>query len=329
MKRTVMILMALCIAVAVFAGGQQEGAKAASGYPVRPIEVLVPSNPGSTSDMAVRMMQPFLEKHLGVPVVVVNLPGSNGTIWMLRVKDAAPDGYTWGVWTLGNIAAESVMGQLVGKYDASKDVVYAGLTYIAPNAVISSAKQPWNNLGDLAAAARANPGKITWARKGPVGNNADHIREFMNSFPGAEFTIIEGSFAADARSSLMGGHIDIMTDFVSSSMDLLKEGYIKILGVGGSERLAVLPDVATYGEQGYEFTNANSEWGWMAPVATPKEIVDIFSAALEKAANEPEYKKAVEATFNPWIWKDGPETYQTLLGYFDFYRKLVAQQAGK
>lgn len=329
MKRTVVILLVLSIAVAAFAGGQQEGTKAASGYPVRPIEVLVPSNPGSTSDLAVRMMQPFLEKHLGVPIVVVNLPGSNGTIWMLRVKDAPTDGYTWGMWTLGNIAAESVMGQLVGRYDASKDVVYAGLTYIAPNAVISSAKQPWNNLGDLAAAARANPGTITWARKGPVGNNADHIREFENSFPGAEFNIVEGSFAADARSALMGGHIDIMTDFVSSSMDLVEEGYVKILGVGGEQRVAVLPDVATYGEQGYKFTNANSEWAWMAPVNTPKEIVDIFSAALEKAANEPEYKKAVEATFNPWIWKNGADTYETLMGYFDYYRQLVALQQGK
>jgi tripartite-type tricarboxylate transporter receptor subunit TctC len=320
MKRYFVILLALLIAAAAFANG---GAQGASGYPNRPIECISMGGPGSSTDLSLRLIAPELEKHLGVPIVVVNRPGSGDKAAAVsQLKNGKADGYTWDYWSLEVISSQTTIGEMKVIADAATDFTYSGSHWYAPFVVVVAKDKPWDNIEELAAAIKANPGTITWGRNGMSGADADFIR-YMEQYSGGKVNPIDGMDAQKAWAAVIGGHLDVFVDYPSTSIQYYNEGAVKLVGIGSPERVAELPNVPTFKEQGFDIPIQSDDWGFWTNARTDKAIVEIFREALRKAANEDSFKEKVKQNGASWRFLDADQVTKNVLSYCEFYKNSV------
>jgi tripartite-type tricarboxylate transporter receptor subunit TctC len=327
MKRYIAVLLAVCIAATAFAGGTTErvpaqGTKTSSGWPNRPIEITLPANPGTGTDTSCRLITPLLEKYLGVPVVILNEGAAMGEISLNRVaKLAKPDGYTWGYWNIVGVAQRCVTGNLKGKIDPLTDYVYAGGNYLDQNVMITRKGGPFKTVDDIVNAAKANPGKISFGRNGPRSTDTLYVT-YLEQQLGVKLNPIDGLDGPEATTAIMGGHLDIVTDNVSSSLQMYLDGAIEIVGVGGDERAPQMPDVPTFKEQGYDFSITISERHFYCPAEVDKEIVDFFRDALKKATADPEYiERCKQVNLRAW-YTDADSSVRNMKRYLAAFESM-------
>ena len=319
MKRYFVVLLTLCIAATIFAGGgSQSSGSGTSGYPNRPIEILVPVEAGTGTDLTLRAISPTMEKYLGVPILVINEPAANGEVATIRLaKNVRPDGYTWSFWNLPGLAMRCAVGNLKGIVDPVTDFVYGGGTYIDPNVIITQKNGPYKTLDDLVNAAKARPRTISWGRQGPISNDGMYIK-FLEGY-GATFNPIDGS---NEIVSIMGGHLDVLSDNVSSSLQAYLDGAFEIIGVGSDQRVPEMPNVATFKEQGYDFPIQSSERHFWGPAGMDKAVADIFRAAVKNAVADPEYiERCKQLNLNPWH-ADADVSLRNVQRYVETWKSL-------
>ena len=251
-------------------------------YPTKPVELVIPWPAGGRTDIGTRMIAPFLEKYMGVPVVVINKVGGGGIIGMIYLRDAKPDGYTI---TSG--------GQALSYFQYQKpeglslwDCTWIARTYWTPMVVAVNIKSPFKNLKELMEYAKANPGKLRHGNTGTGSTTHIASEKFSKKFK-IKFTQVPYKGEGDTVKGIGTGEVDLAFGLYAAFRPLVEDGQLKILGVADGKRDSHYPQISTFREQGFD----HIEPAWEAihsPKGLPKNVYDKLSEGCKKALIDPE-----------------------------------------
>ena len=243
---------------------------AQSGYPNRPLRMVVPSSAGGGSDMAARIVAPRLSERLGQPVVIENRPGAGSVIGTDAVAKAAPDGYTV-LMAISTLATNPVMYRKM-PYDTLRD--FAPVTQVAalPNILIVHPSMPVKSAREFVAFIRARQGQINFGSSG-TGTNPHLAMALFRSLLKLDMTHVPYKGSAPAIIDIIAGHFPVMMTTIITGVPHVRSGRVRGLGVTGARRSNAAPDLPTIAESvlpGYE---AVQWYGVVAPGKTPPEVI--------------------------------------------------------
>ena len=281
-------LASVLLAVAALAAAP---ASAQDAYPTRPVKVIVPYGPGGATDIIARIVGQHLTESLGQSFLVENRPGANGNIALEAAAKAAPDGYTL---LVGNVSTNAINENAFAgtlKIKPSRDL--AGITKLVeiPHTVVATASLPANNIAELIALCKKEPGKLNFASVG-VGSYPHLDMERFERAAGIQLTHVpyKGG-AGQAIPALISGEVQVAFFNLASLLPHIKSGRLKPLAAETAQRLPELPDLPTMAEQGYPGIGTNAWQGMFAPAATPKPIVQKLYSSVAAILNKPEMKE--------------------------------------
>jgi len=265
---------------------------AADDYPNRPIHLIIPFPPGGSNDVVGRVFAAALAEHLGGrQLVVENRSGAGGVLGTEIAANATPDGYTLLVISLAH-AVNPWLYKL--KYDPIKAFVPIGIMASGTNVLAVNPSLGVKSVQELLALAKAKPGELNYASAG-VGS-FQHLGAELFKLA-AKVNIVHVPFrgGGPAMLDVIAGNTKIMFSSLVQTTPYVRNGQLLALGTGGAKRSPVLPDVPTIAEAGVPGYEATNWWGIIAPVGTPKEIVDKVHAALTAAQDSPETQRRLES----------------------------------
>jgi tripartite-type tricarboxylate transporter receptor subunit TctC len=262
-------------------------------YPDHPIKVIVPFAPGGGTDLVARTLGVTMAEELRQAIVIENKPGGSTIIGTDALAKSPADGYTLVVATLAHAVNPSLKAKL--PYSQDKDFAPVILVGVSPNVVVVSADSPYKTFADFLAAAKANPGKLSYASQGG-GTSAHLAGELFNSIAGTKLTHVPYKGAGPALTDVIGGQVDVMFATASAVGSLVDAGKLRALAVTTTTRsptaqLAKLPTVAESGVPGY---SAGSWYGYFAPAGTPPDVINKLNASIKKSAQSTAFKNRVE-----------------------------------
>jgi tripartite-type tricarboxylate transporter receptor subunit TctC len=263
----------------------------AQGYPGKPVRLVVPFTPGGSTDIVARLITQKLHEYWGQQFVVDNRPGAGGAIGAETAARAAPDGYTIMLTNPGP-ALHNVLLRKKPTYALADfaPIAYVGYT---PNIVVANPRFPAGSLKELIAFARANPGRINWASPG-TGSNPHVALEMLKLATGIDVVHVPFKGAAQAFTDLVAGQVDAQyTSFISSEAHI-KSGRLKVLGVSGTKRLAVLPEIPTFREQGVAGADSTLWIGFVTATKTPRALIDTLNGGVNRALQTPDVRGRLE-----------------------------------
>ena len=278
-------LTLVCAAAALAACAGSAFAQA--GWPVKPVRLIIPVAAGGNQDLIARNVMQRVSELLGQPVLVENRPGVSGVVGAEFVARAAPDGYTWLSISNTFVTVPSVLPAV--PYDPVKDFVAAGVIATIPQVLVVNPALPARTVKDLIALARARPGALNVAMSGS-GSTGHMAAVAFARAAGIDITYVPYKGNAPALVDLMGGHVSVMFDQVSTSIPLIRTGKLRALGVTSARRSALLPDVPTVAESGIPGYEASTFNAVLAPAATQRDIVSRMHALLGQAVKAPELR---------------------------------------
>jgi tripartite-type tricarboxylate transporter receptor subunit TctC len=277
-------LAVLALTAAVFLPSPSRAA-----YPDRPITMIVPFAAGGPTDTIARIVGENMSRTLGQQIVVENVAGAGGTTGILRLAQAAPDGYTIAMGHMGTHgAAPAVYPDL--KYDPTKDFEPIGLAAGTPILIVAKKDFPAKNLKEFVAYVKQNSDKLNEAHAG-LGSVSFTTCTLLNSLLGAKPTRVGYRGTGPALNDLVAGQVDYMCDQIVNLAPQIQAGTIKAYGIALPERSPALPDVPTTKEAGLPEFQVSAWNAIFAPKKTPKEIVTKLNAALVKALNDQATRK--------------------------------------
>src|SRR6478735_10800904 len=269
-------------------------AQGQTGYPDRPITLIVPYAPGGGNDVMARAVAEPMAKVLGQPLVIENRGGGGGSIGTRQVAKAPADGYTLGLGGTGTLAIDPTLYPNVG-YDPRKDFAPVGLIATSALVVLVNPAVPAKTIPELIALAKKEPGKLTYASAG-VGSGIHLGAELFATMAHIKLTHIPYKGSAPALTDLLGGHVAIYFSSLPPAIALVKDGRVRALAVTGPKRSPLLPDLPTVAEAGplpgYE---AVLHYGIVAPAGTPQPVIDKLAAAMRAALAEPDVRERIAA----------------------------------
>jgi len=251
----------------------------AQGYPSKPVKVVVAFTAGGTTDILARMVAQQFSDKLKQPFVVDNKPGAGGNLGTELVVRAPADGYTLIVNSVGPIAVNPT---LYGKlpYNPLTDLVPVVQIADVPNVLVVHPSVPAQNMEELVAYAKANPGKLNYGSTG-IGTSS-HLSSFMLAKRvGFDATHIPYK-GADALKDLLAGRIQFMFATIPSVMQHISAGKLRPIAVSSLKRSRAMPEVPTVVEKGFPNFEAGSWFGFFAPKGTPESVI----SAINKSVNE-------------------------------------------
>ena len=264
-------------------------AQDASNFPNRPITIVVPFPAGGTADLLPRIVGEKLRTILGQSVVVENKPGASGNIGAQQVNRALPDGYTLLNAPQLSFSVNHLLNPKLSFDPRTFEPISVLATY--PTVLFGRANLPFNDVAGLVAAARANPGKLTYASQGS-GQIAHLTMEALKILAKVDILHIPYRGSAPALNDLLGGQVDVLPDNLLAGLQHVKNGNLKILGVGSRQRMAAFPDMPTFAQAVPDLYSET----WMAiaaPPGTPKEITTKLSAAIAEAIKMPDVEQRI------------------------------------
>lgn len=265
---------------------------AQDSYPNRPITLIVPTATGGTTDFTARLIADPLSRALGQSVIVENKGGASGNIGGQAVAMAKPDGYTLLVAYSGYQVGNPHLFKK-SPWDPIKDFTPVAFLTKAPQVVAATPGLPANDLKELAAYAKANPGKLNYASSG--NGSIQHIAgELLKQIIGAQMTHIPYKGAGPAVQDLMAGQVELLITTPASVVAQIKGDKLKALGVTSTSRLSALPNVPTANEQGFKNFNLDSWFALYAPAGTPSEVVRKLNLEINKILARPDIQKRAE-----------------------------------
>jgi tripartite-type tricarboxylate transporter receptor subunit TctC len=260
----------------------------AQEWPQRPIRVIVAFGPGGGTDIIGRIIAASLQEKLGQPVVVENRPGAAGTLGNETVARADKDGYTLGIMTAGQIIA-AVMNKSL-RYDTMTAFDPISLVATAGLIIVTRPDFPASNAKELVAAAKANPGKITFASPG-FGATQHFAGELLKQIGGVDMLHVPFRSSPEAMSAVLGKQVDVLCETISPALGPIASGQVKALAVTGKERFPAVPDVPAAIESGvlpgYDVT---TWYGFFAPRGTPGAIIARLNATINEIIAQDEVK---------------------------------------
>src|SRR5438128_4767479 len=277
----------LCLALLAFAGG---GAPvAAQDYPARTVKIIVPFGAGGPADLYGRYLGQQLQESLKQTFVVEDRPGAGSIIGTGEVAKAPADGYTLLMMSNTHTTNETLRPnkpfQLMRDFVPVAPVNYSDLIMVVHPSV------PAKDLKEFMALLKAKPGDLNYASSGP-GTPYHMAGELFKAMSGTNIVHVAHRGSGDARTAVMGGHVQMMIDAITTTAPTVQSGQVRALGTTGLKRSSVLPEVPTIAEAGVPGYEATIWLGLMAPAGTPTPVLEKLNAEVNKIINAPDVKEA-------------------------------------
>jgi tripartite-type tricarboxylate transporter receptor subunit TctC len=263
----------------------------AQDWPQRPITIVVPFAAGGSADLLARILQHHMQADLAVPIVVENRPGAGGSIGSGYVAKAANDGYTL---LIGTLSTNVLNGFIYSKlpYDVERDLAPISLLVHLPNLLIVNNKVPAKTVPELIDYLKANSGKVNYGSSG--NGTSSHLSAVMFQLAsGTSMTHVPFRSTTDELNSMIGGHIELAIDSMTTLWPQAQAGAVRALAVTSAKRVATAPDLPAVGETlaGFSVTG----WqGLFAPAGTPRAVIDKLAAAVKRVFDLPEVATALK-----------------------------------
>jgi tripartite-type tricarboxylate transporter receptor subunit TctC len=258
----------------------------AQTYPVKPIRLIVSVQPGGNLDLMGRSIADYASAGLGQRMYVENRPGGNSTIGLSAMARAAPDGYTFAMLAQSGLIAAMMMKN--APYDPLRDFAGVSLIALLPQLLVVHKSLPVTSIKALIALAKSRPGELN---SGTSGNGSgSHLSlELFNKMAGVQITRIPYNGDGPAIVDLIGGQVPVKFDNVSTSLQHVRAGQLRALGITSRTRSPLLPDVAPISDTlpGYQMTVMN---GVIAPAGTPPEVLARVHAEIVKFTTNPDVR---------------------------------------
>jgi len=278
MKRIILFLLSAFASCALHA----------QGFPTRSVTLTVGFAPGGGTDTAARIVAKKLSENIGQSVVVENRAGAGGNIAAQHIANAAPDGYTIHLTSVGPMSVAPAMEKNL-PYDPKKDIAPITMGMVFPNVFVVHTGVPAKTLKEFVALAKSRPGQLTYASSGIGG--AGHLSgELFKLAAGIDMVHVPYKGGGPAMTDLLGHRVDMYPAVPSTALPHIQSGKLLALATTGAKRTTLMPDVPTIAEQGYPGFEAVNWYAFVAPGKTPKEIIDFWNREIVKALNDPSVK---------------------------------------
>jgi tripartite-type tricarboxylate transporter receptor subunit TctC len=258
-------------------------------YPNRPVRIVVQYAPGGITDTVTRLTAPKIQEALGQPVLVENRTGAGGAVATEFVSKAAPDGYT----LLMGSAAPQTLNQFLYKlgYDGLKDFAPITLANTNPIVLMVHPAVPAQNLRELIALAKAQPGKLNFAGAGGL---TQFSGEIFKAMAGIDIVYVPYKGGAPATAATLAGDAQMTFANYSDALPHIRSGKLRALGITSAVRFPQSPEVPTIAEAGVPGYAVDSWNGLFAPAGTPPEIVNRIATAVREGYKDPALRKRME-----------------------------------
>lgn len=278
-----LVLAALLAACAAAAATAQD-------YPTKPVRIIIGFPPGGATDLVSRLMAPKYAAIFKQQFIVDNRPGANGVIGSDLAAKAAPDGYSIHLATVSSLVLSPATGKV--PYDPLRDFAPISQAVALQNIFIVHPNLPTRTLKDLIALARAKPGALNFASSGTASTG--HLAgELFKSMAKVDMVHVPYKGGGPAIVDLVAGHVEIFVAIISTAVPQVKAGKARALAVTATKRAAALPDVPTVAEAGLKGYEATTWYGYVAPSATPRTIIERLHAATVTVLDMPDVRKAL------------------------------------
>jgi tripartite-type tricarboxylate transporter receptor subunit TctC len=291
-------------------------ASAQSGYPNRPVKIVVGFTPGTAPDLAARILADRFSEVWGSPFVVENVPGAGSNIATDHVATAAADGYTLLMGGNSSLVINPSLYETL-PFDPLKDFAPISQVFVAANVLAVPSELPIKTVAELVALAKANPGKLSYGHAG-VGTSQHLAAELFKYMAHIDIAPVPYRGTTALMPDLLANRITMSFANISNVMPLAREGKLRALAITSIKRSALAPDLPTMAEAGYPGFEAVPWFGLLAPTGTPKSVLDKLYGETVKALALPEVRKRFDelglepigntpAEFSAIIRKEIPE----------------------
>jgi tripartite-type tricarboxylate transporter receptor subunit TctC len=283
------VMRATAVALAILMPAFVSSVATAQDYPSRPVKIIVPFGAGGPADVFARQIGQHLSEALKQSFVVENRPGAGSIIGSNEVAKSAPDGYTLLLMSNTHTTNESLRPnkpfQLMRDFVPITPINYSDLVMVVHPSV------PAKNLKEFIALAKKDKGKLNYGSSGP-GTPYHMAGELFKAMSGTDIVHVPHKASGEMRSAVIGGHVQMAFDAVTTMTTNVKAGQVRALGTSSSKRSSVLPDVPTIAEAGVPGYESTIWIGLMAPTGTPKPIVDKLNSEIRKVIAKADVKAA-------------------------------------
>jgi tripartite-type tricarboxylate transporter receptor subunit TctC len=282
-----MVAAARMLAVLALAAGLSSApaALAQDAWPQRQVTVLVPFAAGGSTDLIARILAQYLQAKFATPFVVENRAGAGGSIGTGYVAKAPPDGYTLLVGTVSSNAINAFLYTRLG-FDVERDLQPVALLALLPNLLFVNPKISAKSVSELVEYLTANPGKVNFGSSG-IGTSSHLSAVMFQMATGTSMTHVPFRSTGEVMNSMIGGHIDLAIDSMTTAWPHAKAGTVRALAVTTPQRSPTAPDLPTIGETIPGF-QATAWQGLFAPAGTPREVVDRLAGEMKRILALPE-----------------------------------------
>jgi tripartite-type tricarboxylate transporter receptor subunit TctC len=260
----------------------------AQDYPSRPVKIIVPFGAGGPADLYARIVAQHLSDALKGSFVVDDRPGAGAVIGTSEVAKAAPDGYTLLMMSNTHTVNETILPNK--PYKLMRDLVPVAPVNYSDLVMVVHPSVEAKNLAEFTALAKARPGGLNYASSG-TGTPYHMAGELFKALSGTDIVHIPYRGSGEARNAVIGGHVQMMIDAVTTMAPNVEAGQVRALGVSGQSRSSVLPNVPTIAEAGVPGYEATIWLGFMAPKGMPEAIVQKLNAEIQKVLKRDDIKQ--------------------------------------
>ncbi|MDM0008762.1 tripartite tricarboxylate transporter substrate binding protein [Variovorax sp. J22G73] len=316
--RRALVALALPAALSLAAGSAF-----AQAWPSKPITLIVPFPPGGPTDVASRIVAQKMSLALKQNIVIDNRSGASGTVGAAAAARAPADGYTFVMLATPTLLASHLYGP-TGGYDIFKNFTPVGSVYDLPIVLVVNPKSlpEVTNLQGLIAKAKAEGGKLNYTTAG-AGSFGHLTTEQLKTIGKFDMQHVPYRGSAPAVTDLIGGQVPAMFSDLVAVIPHIRAGKVRAIAVGSAKRVSLLPDVPTVAEQGFPGFDATSWGGLLAPVGTPKDVVDRMSAALKNALADKEVQDKLESVGSFAAYRTPEQTGVRMKQDFERWGKVI------
>ena len=265
----------------------------ANAYPSRPIRLIVPFPPGGGTDILSRLVANKLTEASKWTVIPDNRGGAGGTIGIAEAARAAPTGYDMVMGQKDNLVVAPWLYKTLS-YDPTRDLVAVAHVAYTPVVIVTGVNSRFKTLADVVTAAKAAPDQITYGSPGN-GTTIHLAGEIFNTAAGIKLRHIPYKGSNPAMMDVLAGNVDLMVSSLPSAIGQIKAGKLRALAVTSARRSTALPEAPTVAEMGYKDFDVSTWYGLFMPAGTPRDIVAVVNAEVNKLLATPDMKAAVHA----------------------------------
>jgi tripartite-type tricarboxylate transporter receptor subunit TctC len=292
----------------------------AATYPRKPVKIVVPFDAGGGADAQIRSMTSYLQKELGQPFVIINMPGAGGTIGTADGLRQRGDGYTLVFTGSGPLVTQPFILDLpYGEND------YAVISQLSntPRLIVAHPKAPFNDCKGMMDYAKANPGKVIVGISA-VGSTDHFGFEQLKMDHKVDMKLIPQGGGGPQKVAVVGGHVEVAALTTVEALSAVKAGQVKPLGLMAAKRDPDYPDVKTCAEYGYPVVSGVGYY-LIGPKSLPADIVKKLDAAVQKTLTDPGYLEAAKKGGLAITYMNGADTAREIVSTFDAYKNVAAK----